>query len=88
VTFPQAARVAFPVYMSEFISMFKMTSVVGYIAIMDLTKAGDIIRSRTYDAFFPLIMVAITYLIAASIMIWLLNCINRMTDKRYRKAKR
>jgi polar amino acid transport system substrate-binding protein len=87
VTFPQAARVAFPVYMSEFISLFKMTSVVGYIAIVDLTKAGDIIRSRTYDAFFPLIMVALLYLIAASIMIWLLNLINNQTNKRLRRAK-
>jgi len=87
VTFPQAVRVAFPVYMSEFVSLFKMTSVVGYIAIIDLTKAGDIIRSRTYDAFFPLIMVALVYLIAASLMIWLLNFINRKTNKRLRRAR-
>ncbi|MCL2095534.1 MAG: ABC transporter permease subunit [Oscillospiraceae bacterium] len=87
VTFPQAARVAFPVYMSEFISMFKMTSVVGYIAVVDLTKAGDIIRSRTYDAFFPLIMVALVYLTAASLMIWLFNYISRRTNKRLRRAK-
>ena len=88
VTFPQAARVAFPVYMSEFISLFKMTSVVGYIAVVDLTKAGDIIRSRTYDAFFPLIIVALAYLAAASAMIWLFNLINRATDKRYKLNKR
>jgi len=86
VTFPQAARVAFPVYMSEFVSLFKMTSVVGYIAIVDLTKAGDIIRSRTYDAFFPLIMVALVYLIAASLMIWLFSFINRKTNKRLRRG--
>ena len=88
VTLPQAVRVAFPTYMSEFVSTFKMTSVVGYIAIVDLTKAGDIIRSRTYDAFFPLIMVALVYLAAASLMIWLFNFINRKTDKRLRKAGR
>jgi len=87
VTFPQAVRVAFPVYMSEFVSLFKMTSVVGYIAIIDLTKAGDIIRSRTYDAFFPLIMVALVYLIAASLMIWLFNFINRKTNKRLRRVR-
>ena len=86
VTFPQAVRVAFPVYMSEFISLFKMTSVVGYIAIIDLTKAGDIIRSRTYDAFFPLIIVALVYLTVASLMIYLFNCISRRTDKRLRRA--
>jgi len=87
ITFPQAVRVALPVYKSEFVSMFKMTSVVGYIAIMDLTKAGDIIRSRTYDAFFPLIMVAAIYLIVASLMIFIFDHINRATDKRHRLKK-
>jgi polar amino acid transport system substrate-binding protein len=85
VTLPQAARVAFPVYKSEFISMFKMTSVVGYVAIMDLTKAGDIIRSRTYDAFFPLIFVAVVYLIAASLMIFVFDSIDTATNKRLRR---
>jgi polar amino acid transport system substrate-binding protein len=88
VTLPQAARVAFPVYKSEFISMFKMTSVVGYVAIMDLTKAGDIIRSRTYDAFFPLIFVALVYLIAASLMIFLFDRIDAATNKRLRRKNR
>ena len=88
VIFPQAFRVAFPVYKSEFVSLFKMTSVVGYIAIVDLTKAGDIIRSRTYDAFFPLIMVALIYLIMASLIILLFDFINRLTDKRYQANKR
>ena len=87
VTFPQAVRVAFPVYMSEFISMFKMTSVVGYIAINDLTKAGDIIRSRTYDAFFPLILVALIYLITASLLILLLNFISNKTNKRLQREQ-
>ncbi|MCL2108541.1 MAG: ABC transporter permease subunit [Oscillospiraceae bacterium] len=88
VTLPQAARVAFPVYMSEFISLFKMTAVVGYIAVVDLTKAGDIIRSRTYDAFFPLIFVALVYLAAASLMIWLFGRIDYMTNKRLRRNRR
>ena len=88
VTFPQAVRIAFSTYMSEFVSMFKMTSIVGYIAIVDLTKAGDIIRSRTYDAFFPLIMVAVVYLITATIMIWLFTFINRKTNKRLSRHRR
>lgn len=87
VTFPQAVRTAFPVYMSDFVSLFKMTAVVGYIAIVDLTRAGDIIRSRTFDAFFPLIMIAVVYLIIASAMVWLFNLINRKTNKRLRGAK-
>lgn len=85
VTFPQAVQVAFPTYMSEFVSTFKETAVVGYIAIVDLTKAGDIIRSRTYDALFPLVMVALVYMIAASVIIWIFNLIYRKTNKRMRR---
>lgn len=69
IILPQALRNVLPVYKGEFISLIKMTSVVGYIAVQDLTKASDIIRSRTFDAFFPLIMVAVFYLIIA----WLLT---------------
>ena len=87
VTFPQAVQVAFPTYMSEFVSTFKETAVVGYIAIVDLTKAGDIIRSRTYDALFPLVMVALVYMLAASVIIWIFNFIYRKTNKRLRREK-
>lgn len=66
---PQALHYVLPVYTGEFISLLKMTSVVGYIAIMDLTKMSDIIRSRTYEAFFPLIITAVIYMFAA----WLLT---------------
>lgn len=59
--FPQAAQHFLPVYRGEIVSLLKNTSVVGFITIMDLTKAGDIIRSRTYEAFFPLIAVALIY---------------------------
>ncbi len=63
ILLPQAARIAFPVYKGEIISLIKMTAIVGYIAVQDLTKAGDIIRSRTFDAFFPLVMVALIYML-------------------------
>ncbi len=69
IIFPQALRPILPVYKGEFISLIKMTSIVGYIAVQDLTKASDIIRSRTFDAFFPLIMVAVLYFLVA----WLLT---------------
>jgi len=69
IILPQALRQVLPVYKGEFISLLKMTSVVGYIAVQDLTKASDIIRSRTFDAFFPLIMAAVLYLVMA----WLLT---------------
>ncbi len=65
IIMPQALRNVLPVYKGEFISLIKMTSVVGYIAVEDLTKASDIIRSRTFDAFFPLIMAAIIYIFIA-----------------------
>ena len=52
-----------PALANEFITLLKETSVSGYIGLIDLTKAGDIIRSRTFSAFFPLIAVALVYLI-------------------------
>ena len=58
---PQAFASVLPVYKGEIISLIKTTSIVGFIAVQDLTKVGDIIRSRTFDAFFPLIMVAVLY---------------------------
>ncbi len=68
VVMPQAARQFLPMYKGEFISLVKMTSVVGYIAIQDLTKMSDIIRSRTYDAFFPLISTAVIYFILSYVL--------------------
>jgi polar amino acid transport system substrate-binding protein len=69
IVFPQALKSVVPVYKGEVISLLKMTSIVGYIAVVDLTKASDIIRSRTFDAFFPLIVVAVIYFLLA----WLLG---------------
>lgn len=63
IVMPQAVRNVLPIYKGELISLIKMTSIVGYVAVEDLTKASDIIRSRTFDAFFPLIVVAILYFI-------------------------
>jgi polar amino acid transport system substrate-binding protein len=69
IVMPQAVRNVLPVYKGEFITLVKMTSIVGYIAVQDLTKASDIIRSRTFDAFFPLLVSAVIYLLLA----WLLT---------------
>ena len=65
IVLPQALRLIMPSYKGEVISLVKTTSIVGYIAVADLTQAGDVIRSRTFDAFFPLILVAIVYFILA-----------------------
>ncbi len=62
IVIPQAFKNVLPALANEFITLLKETSVSGYIALADLTKGGDIIRSRTYDAFMPLIAVALIYL--------------------------
>jgi polar amino acid transport system substrate-binding protein len=69
VTLPQAVRRALPGYSYGFIELVKATAIVGYIAIQDLTRAGDIIRSRTYDAYFPLLLVAVIYLLVTTICV-------------------
>ncbi len=84
VVFPQAARQILPVYRGEFINMLKTTSVVGYIAIQDLTKMSDIIRSRTYEAFFPLIATALIYFAAA----WLLASVLSYFEYRLTPGRR
>lgn len=76
IVMPQAIKSVLPIYKGEMISLIKMTSIVGYIAVEDLTKMSDIIRSRTFDAFFPLIMVAILYLILAWIFGKMLDLLN------------
>ena len=84
---PQALRHTLPVYKGEFISMVKMTSVVGYIAVQDLTKVTDLIRSRTFEAFFPLILTAVLYFLLAWILTSLLSVVERRIDpKRRRRA--
>ncbi len=62
IIFPQAAKAVLPTYTSEFIVLVKETSIVSFIAVMDLTKAGDMIRNATYNAWFPLISCAVLYL--------------------------
>lgn len=63
IVLPQAIRNVLPALVNEFITLVKETSVGAYIGIIELTKASDIIASRTYDYFFPLVVVAIIYLI-------------------------
>ena len=63
IILPQAIKNVLPALGNEFITLLKETSVAGYIGIIELIKASDIIASNTYDYFFPLIIVAIIYLI-------------------------
>jgi len=85
---PQALRHLLPVYKGEFISLVKMTSIVGYIAVQDLTKASDIIRSRTFDAFFPLIMAAVLYLLIAWMLTQVLGYVEVSVDPKRKRLKR
>lgn len=73
----QAFKNVLPTLCNEFISLLKETSVSGYIALQDLTKGGDIIRSRTYDAFMPLIAVALIYLAMVMIFTKLVSLLER-----------
>lgn len=75
IIMPQAFKNVLPALGNEFIVLLKETSVSGYIALQDLTKGGDIIRSQTYDAFFPLIAVALIYLM---LVILLSNLLTRL----------
>ncbi len=68
IVMPQALKIIIPTLFNEFIMLLKETSVVGFIGLMDLTKAGDYIRSRTFSAFFPLIVVALVYYLIVSIL--------------------
>ncbi len=87
VVMPQALRHVLPVYRGEFVSMLKLTSVVGYISIQDLTKAADIIRSRTYEAFFPLIVTAVIYLLIAVLINFVVGRIEITIDPHHGKRK-
>ena len=73
IVFPQALRKGLPLYTGECVSLLKSTSIVGYIAIQDVTRASDLIRSRTFDALIPLLMVTILYFVLAWLLRLLLN---------------
>lgn len=84
---PQALRRILPVYKGEVINLVKMTSIVGYIAVQDLTRAADIIRSRTFDAFFPLVMVALLYFLVSWTLLMALTRLERHLAPARRKGR-
>ena len=77
IIMPQAFKNVLPALGNEFIVLLKETSVSGYIAMQDLTKGGDIIRSQTYDAFMPLLAVAAIYLVMVMIFTKLVGILER-----------
>ncbi len=80
IVLPQVVRAVMPVYQGEIVSLLKGTSIVGYIAVADMTRASDLIRSRTFDAFFPLIVTAIIYFVVA----WLIGMLLQSLVQRQR----
>ena len=82
IVLPQVVRAVMPVYQGEIISLLKGTSIVGYIAVADMTRASDLIRSRTFDAFFPLIVTAVIYFVMA----WLIGLLLQSLVQ-HRRAK-
>ena len=83
IVLPQAVKNSLPALCNEFISLLKETSISGYIGLVDLTKAGDIIRSNTYEAYIPLLTVAVVYFI---IVMFLTACIGQL-ERRLRRSE-
>lgn len=77
IVIPQVFKNVLPTLLNEFIALLKETSVAGYAGILDLTKAGNTIRGRTYSAFLPLISVALIYLGIVMILTWLVGKVER-----------
>ena len=77
IVFPQALTTALPLFKNQFISTLQETSIVGYLAIMDLTRAANIVTSRTLDAFFGLVCVSVIYLAIGYLGRFLLGLLGR-----------
>lgn len=88
VILPQAARHFLPNYRGNIVSLLKDTAVVGYIAVQDLTKVGDIVRSRTYEAFFPLIATAVFYFLLAWLLTRIVSHVEFSFDPKKRSAEK
>ncbi len=81
IIFPQALRHVLPAIGNEFIALLKETSVAGYVAIVDLTRAGNLVRNNTFDAVNTLMLVAITYLVLVVLLTELLKFFERRLGK-------
>lgn len=88
IILPQAAQHFLPIYRNEVVTLIKETSVVGYIAVLDLTKISDLVRSRTYEAFFPLIVTAIMYFVISAVLTKLVTLVEKNIDPKQRKKEK
>ena len=87
ITMPQATNQMFGQYQGAIVGLIKGTAIIGYITVEDLTKAGDIIRSRTYEAFFPLISTAVLYFIIAYAFVFVLKRVGVRLNPKCRPRK-
>ena len=87
IILPQALPHFMPSYQSNVVALLKATSIVGYIAVQDVTKMSDIVRSRTYEAFFPLIAVTVLYFVMAGVLNFLIGMIQARLDPKHRKRE-
>ncbi len=88
VVMPQAMRHFLPLYKGELVGLVKVTSIVGYIAVQDLTKVSDIIQTRTFDAFVPLFCSAVLYILLAFLLIRLVDIVFKRTDPKSRSREK
>lgn len=88
VVFPQAVLHILPIFKGEVSSLLKATAVVGYIAVQDLTRAGDMVRNRTFEAFFSLISVAVIYYVIGKLMGLAVGLIQNRINPARRKTER
>ena len=87
IVLPQAIPHVMPAYQGEITGLIKATAIVGYIAVQDLTKMGDIVRSRTYEAFFPLIAITLIYFALEGLFSFAGRRIRLRVDPRRRKPE-
>lgn len=85
IILPQVIKKILPSYAECISSHIKATAIVGYIAVVDVTKVGDIVRGRTYDAFFPLVSVAIIYFVMAGILKFAVKHISNKIDESHKR---
>ena len=85
IILPQALPHVLPAYRGEIVGLIKATAIVGYIAVQDLTKMSDIVRSRTYEAFFPLIAVTVIYFVLEGLIGFVVSRISIGFNPKHRK---
>ena len=88
IILPQVLPMIMDSYKGEITGLIKATAIVGYIAVQDLTKVGDIVRSRTYDAFFPLIAIAAIYFIMEWIFMMIVKKLQAWLDPKKERGRK